>query len=130
MYMHYITKNLLCVPSARVHGALGIQIANPDGRGKGTNKRMHGMLPLSFRTHRTLPLSLRTYRMSTHTFITDSTYHQRSGDILNALSDPPRLLLHCTAYMHFHGILYSPLTTGCYVQFSALRPPPSKYPKI
>ena len=44
-----ISKNLFCVPSIRAHGALGIQIANPDGCGKGTNKRMHGTLPLAFR---------------------------------------------------------------------------------
>ena len=44
-----IMKNLFCVPSTRAHRTLGIQMANPDGHGKGTNKRMHGTLPLAFR---------------------------------------------------------------------------------
>ena len=119
-----------------MHVALGTQIANPDGRGKGTNNRMHGTLPLSFRTHKTLPLSLRTYRMSTPTFIMHLTYvlSFRIGMIARVSYPMPQI--HGTAYMHFHGILYSPLTTDCYVQFplflhpplSALHSPPLQIP--
>ena len=89
----------------------------------------------SFRTHKTLPLSLRTYRMSTHTFIIHLTYVLSFRMAMIAQVTYPTPQIHGTAlpYIYaFSGILYSPLTTDCYVQFppipcpppSALHPPP------